>query len=78
MLRRGVPINDWYLVLRLLPGDLWLTFKIYERSAQSLEERPSPIQLKFEFEEESDEHQAFKDWINYGKPALEIVRAHSP
>jgi hypothetical protein len=53
----------------LLLGDLWLTFKIYERSAQSLEERPIPIQLRFEFEEESDEHQAFKDWVKYGKPA---------
>lgn len=52
-----------------IPGDLWLTFKIYERSAQSLEERPIPIQLEFEFEEESDEHQAFRDWIKYGKPA---------
>jgi hypothetical protein len=52
-----------------IPGDLWLTFKIYERSAQSLEERPIPIQLEFQFEEESDEHQAFRDWIKYGKPA---------
>jgi hypothetical protein len=27
-----------------------------------------PIELNFEFEEDSDEHQAFKDWIKYGKP----------
>lgn len=52
-----------------IPGDLWLTFKIYQRSAQSLGERPIPIELKFEFEEDSDEHQAFKDWVKYGKPA---------
>jgi hypothetical protein len=52
-----------------IPGDLWLTFKIYQRSAQSIDERPIPIELKFEFEEDSDEHQAFKDWIKYGKPA---------
>jgi hypothetical protein len=33
-----------------IAGDLWLTFKIYQRSAQSLDERPIPIELKFEFE----------------------------
>jgi hypothetical protein len=51
-----------------IPGDRWLTFKIYARSAQSLDERPIPIKLEFEFEEASEEHQAFKQWIKYGKP----------
>lgn len=51
-----------------IPGDLWLTFKIYERSAQSLDERPVPIKMKFEFEETGPEHQAYRDWLKYGKP----------
>lgn len=54
---------------QLVAGDQWLTFKIFERSAQSLDERPIPMELKFEFEEDSPEHQAFKDWVKYGKPA---------
>ncbi len=48
-------------------NDRWLTFKIYARSAQSLEERPIPLKLTFQFEEMSEEHQSFKDWLKYGK-----------
>jgi hypothetical protein len=47
--------------------DRWLTFKIYARSAQSLEERPIPLKLTFEFEQMSEEHESFKDWLKYGK-----------
>ncbi len=46
----------------------WLTFKIYQRSAQSLEERPIPIEIKFKFEENSPEHEAFAVWKKFGKP----------
>jgi hypothetical protein len=47
--------------------DRWLTFKIYARSAQSLDERPIPLKLTFEFEEMSEDHESFKDWLKYGK-----------
>ena len=41
------------------PATSGLTFKIIQRSAESLDERPIPIELNFEFEEYSDHHQAF-------------------
>lgn len=50
-----------------LAGDRWLTFKIYQRSAQSLDERPIPLDLKFRFED-PDEREAFEIWLKYGKP----------
>jgi hypothetical protein len=52
---------------QLIRDDRWLTFKIYARSAQSLEERPIPVKLTFEFEEMSEGHESFKDWLKYGK-----------
>ena len=33
-----------------ISGGRWLTFKIYQRSAQSLDERPIPLELTFNFE----------------------------
>lgn len=51
-----------------LPNGRWLFFKIYERSAQSIEERPIPIHLEFTFEEDTPEHDAYKQWMKYGKP----------
>jgi hypothetical protein len=47
--------------------DRWLTFKIYARSAQSLDERPIPLKLTFQFEEMSEDHESFKEWLKYGK-----------
>jgi hypothetical protein len=43
-------------------------FKIYARSTQSLEERPIPLKLTFEFDERSESHESFKEWLKYGKP----------
>jgi hypothetical protein len=51
-----------------LPNGHYLTFKIYQRSAQSLEERPIPFRVEFKFEDGSPEHQAFEAWERYGKP----------
>lgn len=51
-----------------LPNDRWLHFKIYQRSAQSLEERPIPIHLEFTFQEGTPEHKAYEQWLKYGKP----------
>jgi hypothetical protein len=48
--------------------DRWLTFKIYARSAQSLEERPIPLKLTLQFEPDSADRESFKDWLKYGKP----------
>lgn len=51
-----------------LPNGKWLTFRIYQRSEQSLEERPIPMHLQFNFEDGSPEHAAFEHWKKYGKP----------
>ncbi len=51
-----------------LRNEKWLFFKIYQRSAQSLEERPIPIHLEFTFAEGTAEHQAYEQWMRYGKP----------
>lgn len=51
-----------------LPNGKWLTFRIYQRSEQSLEERPIPMHLQFTFEDGSPEHAAFENWKRYGKP----------
>jgi hypothetical protein len=54
--------------IQSLPNEKWLFFKIYQRSAQSLEERPIPIHLEFTFAEGTEEHQAYEQWMRYGKP----------
>lgn len=51
-----------------LPKGRWLTFKIYQRSSQSLDERPIPLEVMFKFEDESPEKQAFELWKKFGKP----------
>jgi hypothetical protein len=54
-----------------ISGGRWLTFKIYQRSAQSLDERPIPLELTFNFENSPDDREAFDVWQKYGKP-LEV------
>jgi hypothetical protein len=54
-----------------IPGGRWLTFKIYERSTQSLDERPIPLELGFNFEDSPNDREAFEVWRKYGKP-LEV------
>ncbi len=46
----------------------WLTFKIYQRSAQSLDERPIPLELEFNFEDSPEDREGFEIWRKYGKP----------
>jgi hypothetical protein len=53
---------------RTLPNGKWLTFKIYQRSPQSLEERPIPIKLEFTSDDGSTENKDFETWQKYGKP----------
>ncbi|MFE9677402.1 hypothetical protein ACFYO5_25290 [Streptomyces sp. NPDC006259] len=48
------------------PDGSCLTFKIFQRSNESLNERPIPIRLNFQVTEES--FQAFELWRKYGKP----------
>jgi hypothetical protein len=45
-----------------------LTFKIFARSAQSLDERQIPLELTFNFEGSPEDHEAFEAWRKYGKP----------
>ncbi len=54
--------------IRRLPNNKWLFFKIYQRSAQSLEERPIPIHLDFTFAEGTPESEAYEQWMRYGRP----------
>lgn len=53
---------------RVLPNGHCLTFKIYQRSAQSIEERPIPFKVEFKFENGSPEQDAIQAWMKYGKP----------
>jgi len=50
------------------PDGTCLTFRIYERFAEAVNERPIPIKLQFQFEPGSAEQQAFDEWRKYGKP----------
>lgn len=54
--------------VRKLPNDRFLLFKIYQRSAQSLEERPITIDVAFRFDEDSPEQKALDLWKKFGKP----------
>lgn len=51
-----------------IPGDRWLTFKIYQRSAQSLDERPIPLELEFNFQGSPEDRERFEIWRKFGKP----------
>jgi hypothetical protein len=45
-----------------------LTFKIYQRFPESLNERPIPIKLTFAVGDATFDRQAFEMWVKYGKP----------
>ena len=45
-----------------------LTFRIYARFAEALNERPVPIKLQFVFEPGTPEFEQFELWRKYGKP----------
>lgn len=45
-----------------------MTFIIYERFYESLNERPVPLSLTFTFERDTEESEAFQLWLKYGKP----------
>jgi hypothetical protein len=51
-----------------LRGDSWLTIKIYQRSPQSLDERPIPLSLNFDFSTSPTELESFRLWRRYGRP----------
>lgn len=51
-----------------VPDGMCITFRIFERFDEALNERPVPISLEFLFEPGSAEQQAFEDWRKYGKP----------
>ena len=68
--REDLAVEPWLVAAtqKQIRDDRWLTFKIYARSEQSLEERPIPLKLTFEFEGRSEDHESFQDWLKYGKP----------
>jgi hypothetical protein len=51
-----------------------LTFRIFARFAEALNERPVPLHLTFTFENKSEELAAFELWMKYGKPVTLPVR----
>lgn len=57
----------------IAPDGMCITFRIYERFAEALNERPIPINLRFQFEPGSAEQRAFDDWRKYGKPLTAAV-----
>ncbi|QLL09000.1 hypothetical protein [Mycobacterium vicinigordonae] len=50
------------------PDGQTLTFRIYARFSESLNERPVPISLKFSFDAPAFDRDAFDEWRKYGKP----------
>lgn len=50
------------------PDGSALTFKIYQRFPEALNERPIPIKLKFAVGDAAFDQQAFETWRKYGKP----------
>lgn len=57
----------------IAPDGMCITFRIFERFAEALNERPVPITLRFQFEPGSAEQRAFDDWRKYGKPLTAAV-----
>ncbi|GAA0985539.1 hypothetical protein GCM10009555_061150 [Acrocarpospora macrocephala] len=55
------------------PDGMCITFRIYARFAEAVNERPIPIKVRFQFEPASAEQQAFDDWRKYGKPLTAVV-----
>ncbi|HEX5119308.1 MAG TPA: hypothetical protein VFW65_29305 [Pseudonocardiaceae bacterium] len=45
-----------------------LTFRIYSRFDEALNERPIPVKLKFIFENDSQDREAYEQWRKYGRP----------
>lgn len=57
----------------IAPDGMCITFRIFERFAEALNERPVPIKMRFQFEPGSAEQRAFDDWRKYGKPLTAAV-----
>jgi hypothetical protein len=49
-------------------GEAYVTFRVYARFAQALEERPVPIKLQFRVPTESNVAEALRDFHTYGAP----------
>lgn len=49
-------------------GEAYVTFRIYARFAQAVEERPVPIKLQFRLPADSDVAEALRDFHTYGAP----------
>jgi hypothetical protein len=58
---------------QITPDGMCITFRIFERFTEALNERPVPINLRFQFEAGSAEQRAFDDWRKYGKPLTAAV-----
>lgn len=57
----------------IAPDGMCTTFRIFGRFAEALNERPVPINLRFQFEAGSSEQRAFDEWRKYGKPLTAAV-----
>lgn len=49
-----------------LPGGQTLTYRIYTRFDEAVNERPIPVRLQFLFDDPTFDRQAFEDWRDYG------------
>lgn len=50
----------------VLPDGRTLTYRIYTRFDEALNERPIPVKLNFSFDSPSFNREAFEDWRDYG------------
>ena len=48
------------------PNGATLTYRIYKRFDEALNERPIPVTLQFLFDDPDFDHRAFEDWRDYG------------
>lgn len=58
---------------KITPDGMCITFRIFARFDEALNERPIPIKLRFQFEPGSAEQHAFDDWRKYGRPLTAAV-----
>lgn len=59
------------------PDGMCVTFRIYARFDEAVNERPIPIKVRFQFESGSAEQREFDEWRKYGKPLTAVVAVDS-
>jgi len=78
---RGLPQAEPRLVAatqQVEPGGMTITFRIFARFDEALNERPIPIDLRFQAEPGTPEWDAIKDWQKYGTTLTTTAHVNAP